>query len=211
MPSRHPRRLPVALAVLALAVAACGSPAATPGVAPWTSAPAGTPRASVSPPATPAEGTPGSAPDPRAILESLPWAARTLTDVATGRAFRIADFAGRTVFVETMAIWCSNCRAQQARFREALGRLDPSLVAYVVLSVDPGETGEALERYRSEQGFLGTYAVAGREVSAALVEAFGPNAINPPSVPVVVVRPDGSVEFGTGPKSVEEILAAVGG
>jgi thiol-disulfide isomerase/thioredoxin len=147
----------------------------------------------------------------RALLDARQWGAATLTDVSTRQPFRIADLAGRTVFVEMMAIWCSNCRAQQARFQEALAQVDPTLVAYVVLTVDPGETADALARYRAQQGFTGIYAVAGREVSTALVEEFGPNAINPPSVPIVIVRPDGSIEFRAGPKSVAEILTAIRG
>jgi thiol-disulfide isomerase/thioredoxin len=173
-----------------------------------------TPAPSLAPGATPA---PTAAPteDPaaaaRAVLESKAWASTTLTDVETGQPFRIADYAGRTVFVESMAIWCSNCRAQQARFRDALAQLDPSEVAYVVLTVEAAETAEALAAYKASQGFTGTYSVAGREVSAALVAEFGPNAINPPVVPVVIVHPDGTIEFRTGAKSVDEIVATVRG
>lgn len=214
---RHP--IPVASLLLSLAVAACAAP---PDMAPRveagsaTAAPtvatAATPDASPTEAATPdPSGAPVAGGDARAALDALPWATSELVDVATGQPFRIADLAGRTIFIETMAIWCSNCRAQQARFRDALATLDPALVAYVVLTVDPGETADALARYRAEQGFTGSYAVAGRDVSAALVEAFGPNAINPPSVPVVIVRPDGSTEFSTGPKSAEEIVALVAG
>lgn len=211
----------VAVAVAIVAVA-CGGSGTAPTVVPTVgptfapSAPAVTPdaAATVDPPGT-VGPTPRPTDDPtsaaRAVLESKPWAVATLTDVETDRPFRIADFAGRTVFVEAMAIWCSNCRAQQARFRDALARLDPAVVAYVVLTVDPGETGEALARYKTQQGFTGTYAVAGREVAAALVAEFGPNAINPPAVPLVIVRPDGTIEFRTGAKSADEIVANVGG
>jgi hypothetical protein len=109
-----------------------------------------------------------------------------------------------------MAIWCSNCRAQQARFRDALAQLDPDRVAYVVLTVDPSETAEALARYKSERGFVGRYAVAGKDVATALAEAFGPTVLNPPSVPLIRVAPDGAIAFSTGGESVEEILQLAG-
>ncbi len=214
------------LAVLALTISACAAPATTPvrsapgslAPSPAASSPAGpsaTPFAGAS--AGPAAGaTAGPTADPataaaRAAIEARAWGAATLVDVETGAPFRIADFAGRTVFVESMAIWCTNCRAQQGRFREALAQLDPGEVAYVVLTVEQAETADALKAYKAQQGFTGMYAVAGREVAGALVADFGPNAINPPAVPLVLIRPDGTIEFRTGAESVEEILATVRG
>jgi hypothetical protein len=181
--------------------------------APATNAPAASPGASPDAGSTtpvPATTTPTANPA-AAALAGKAWATAELTDVATGQPFRIADFAGRTVFVETMAIWCSNCRAQQGRFTEALGRLDPERVAYVVLTVEPSETADDLARYREKQGFAGTYAVAGRDMSAALDAEFGANVLNPPSVPVIVIAPDGAVSFRTGAESPDEIAKLVGG
>lgn len=208
------------LVVVALGVTACAAPAATPArsaagsigpSAPASTGPSGAP-------STGASAAPSAAPtaDPataaaRAAIEGRAWGSATLTDVETGSAFRIADFAGRTVFIESMAIWCTNCRAQQGRFREALAQLDPAEVAYVVLTVDPSETADSLKAYEAQQGFTGTYAVAGREVAGALVAEFGPNAINPPAVPLVLIRPDGSIQFRTGAESVEDIIATVRG
>ncbi len=193
--------------------AATAAPAATDAApAPATDAPAASPGAS------PAAGAPSAAPSAAPIanpaaaaLAGKAWATAELTDVATGQPFRIADFAGRTVFVETMAIWCANCRAQQGRFTEALGRLDPERVAYVVLTVEPSETADDLARYREKQGFAGSYAVAGRDVSAALDAEFGANVLNPPSVPVIVIAPDGTVSFRTGAESADEIVKLAGG
>ena len=172
-------------------VSATGSPSINPSINPATSAPSANPAA--------------------AVLAARAWARATLTDVTTGQPFAIAGFAGRTIFIETMAIWCTNCRAQQARFMEALKRLDPARVAYVVLTVDPSETAAALAKYKADRGFTGTYAVAGREVSAALVAEFGANAINPPSVPLVLVRPSGQITFKTGDESIDQIVALAGG
>jgi hypothetical protein len=110
-----------------------------------------------------------------------------------------------------MAIWCSNCRAQQGRFADALARLDPDRVAYVVLTVDPGESADELARYKADRGFTGRYAVAGRDVAAALEAEFGPNVLNPPSVPLILVTPSGEVSFSTGGESADEIVSIAGG
>jgi hypothetical protein len=149
--------------------------------------------------------------NPAAVaLGSKAWANAPLTDVETGETFTIAELAGKPLFIESMAIWCSNCRAQQGRFAEALAQLAPGSTEYVVLTVDPSETAEDLARYKSERGFTGRYAVAGRELAKALAAEFGPNAINPPSVPVIFVSPAGEVEFGTGQESVEQIVEKAG-
>ncbi len=145
-----------------------------------------------------------------AALASKPWANATLTDVETGETFTIGELAGKPLFIESMAIWCSNCRAQQGRFMEALGQVAPGTAEYVVLTVDPSETAEDLARYKAERGFTGRYAVAGKELARALEAEFGPNALNPPSVPVIFVSPTGEVEFSTGPESVEQIMEKVG-
>lgn len=221
------RRAPAFLLTIALLAAACGSGAGAATTGPATEAPA---TAAASAAATTAAtdamtdepgttepgmtaGPSAAEPTPNAAAEALqmhPWATAALTDVTTGETFTIAQLAGRPIFIETMAIWCSNCRAQQARFAEAFGRMSSGTAEYVVLTIDPAETAGDLARYKAERGFTGRYAVAGRDVSRALEAEFGPNALNPPSVPLVLVSASGEVSFGTGGESVDEILAAAG-
>ncbi len=143
-------------------------------------------------------------------LEAHPWAAATLTDVTTGETFTIASLAGRTVFVEAMAIWCSNCRAQQGRFTEALARVPAGTAEYVVLTIDPSETADDLARYKDERAFTGRYAVAGKQVSKALEAEFGANVLNPPSVPLITISSNGDVTFATGGESVDAIVERAG-
>ena len=220
------RRATALLLPIALLVAACGSgtggTATTAGPAtqaPATSAPTaaasdamtadpgvtGEPAKSVGP------SDPASTPNAAAVsLQMHPWATAILTDVSTGETFTIAQLAGKPIFIESMAIWCSNCRAQQARFAEAFSKMAPGIASYVVLTVDPSETAEDLARYKADRGFTGFYAVAGKDVTKALEAEFGPNAINPPSVPLVFVSATGEVSFGTGGESVDDILEAAG-
>ena len=44
------------------------------------------------------------------MMETPKWFSASLTDVASGKAFKIADYKGKVVLVETLAQWCSNCR-----------------------------------------------------------------------------------------------------
>jgi hypothetical protein len=213
---RRPRRLLLAPA-LGLIVAACASGGATPGtVAPSSSVPSQPPPAvaseaptsSVAPsaePASPALPTVEPTATPPAITAS--WAQVELTDVATGTTFRIADLAGKTVILETMAIWCTKCFAQQGDVYAALDQLDPERVAYVLLDVDPNESADALAEYRRRNGFGGTYAIADRDLARALADEFGDQMLNPPSTPMVLIGSDGRITLTPyGPKSTDDVL-----
>ena len=138
-----------------------------------------------------------------------PWATATLTDVRTGEPFRIADLVaqGRVVFLETMAIWCSNCRRQQQEAVAAMAGLDPSSVTWVGIDVEASESADALARYSEDNGFDFTYAIADRDLARALVEEFGEQILNPPSVNVVVIGTDGRVTPSRGHKSADQIVA----
>ena len=202
------------LATLTLVAAACAggsveSAPATPGTSAQRTPGPSTPDPSAAPTTLPsaAASAAASAPPTTPVIGSA-WAQAELTDVATGETFRIADLAGKAVILETMAIWCPNCLAQQADVQSALEELDPERVAYVVLDVDPNETADALAEYRARNGFTGTYAIAGRDVARGLSEEFGDQVLNPPSTPVILIGTDGRVtltEFGH--KSPAEIVA----
>lgn len=128
--------------------------------------------------------------------------------MSTGETFRIADHAGKVIIIESMAIWCSNCRAQQGEVKAALERLPPDSVVYIVLDVDPNEDRASLASYREQNGFNGRYTVAGGDVARALAADFGDQFLNPPSTPIVIVGTDGRVtltEYGR--KSADQITA----
>lgn len=135
----------------------------------------------------------------------------TLTNVRDGSSFRILDFKGRPVFIETMAIWCGNCRAQQALAKKALPRL-PADVAYLVLDVEQSESPESLRRYAEEFDFPFIYAVAPAELSRALARDFGDSILNPVATPIIHIGRDGRVtRTPDGYKSAEDLVRLAGG
>ena len=137
-----------------------------------------------------------------------PWANALLIDVRTNERFRIVDLvaAGRVVFLEPMAVWCSKCRAQQERAVEAIARLDPELVTWIGLDVETAESAEQLARYSTDAGFDFTYVIADREVSRALADEFGDVVLNPPATNVIVIEPSGEVTHATGGHSADELV-----
>lgn len=201
-----------ALALTAMLVAAACTPA---GSAPDpTNGPgATTPPASTTAPGSADPGpavTPGPDATPGTVVTmTQAWATAQLTDVTTGRPFSIAELvaSGQIVFIEPMAIWCTNCRRQQADALSALGQLDRSKVTWLSLDVELSETPEALKDYSRQQGFDFSFAVASKEIASALASEFGDLVLSPPSTPIIVIGPDGSVELTDfGHKSVDEII-----
>jgi len=138
------------------------------------------------------------------------WKDLPLTDARTGEAFTLGSFEGKTVFVEPMATWCTNCRRQLSNVREAKARLESEEVVFVALSVETTLPPEALARYADERGFDWTFAVMTPELLRALASEFGRVVSSPPSTPHFVIHPDGSTsELLTGLKAPDEILAAL--
>jgi thiol-disulfide isomerase/thioredoxin len=203
------------LAALAILVAACSS-TGTLSADPVPATPDAVPTASADSPIAPlptdvpgvSPSTGAETPAPSGPVLDQAWATATLTDVTTGESFRIADLAGQTIIVETMAIWCPSCFGQQSRIDDAIDQLGPGRVTYVVIDVDPSETAPALAQYREQHGFDGRYVVADRDVARALAAEFGDQVLNPPSTPVVFIGTDGRVTLTPfGPKSADDIVA----
>ncbi len=208
--------LAVTVAALSLVLSACSSageaatmesspaaPSAAPSTDPAPSSQTATPAAVGTATAT-AMASEGAGSTP--VLDQA-WATAELVDVTTGETFRIADHAGKVIIIETMAIWCPTCRAQQGDVRSALGRLPADSVVYVVLDIDPSENATSLAQYRKSNSFPGQYAIAGAKVARALAGEFGDQVLNPPSTPIVVVGTDGQVtltDFGR--KSAGDIV-----
>lgn len=199
-----------ALALAAILVVACSAGAEPPVASP---ADRGGPTATAVPaPTDGAQASPSAslsaAPVDDPVELTQPWATTPLVDVATGDEFRIADLAGKVIILETMAIWCPSCRAQQGDVQEALGRLPAGRVEFVVLDVDPSEDAASLAEYAAANGFEGRYAIAGDDVARALAAEFGDQFLNPPSTPMLIIGTDGTVtSTAFGHKSVDELVA----
>ena len=129
------------------------------------------------------------------------WFNVELTDVNTGETFRIADFKGKVILIETMGIWCPTCARQAKEIQkvhEMLGERDDFVS--VTLDVDPNETEEMLKAYTDQNGFDWNYAVAPHEVNRALGNLYSAQYLNPPLSPMLIIDQQGRVyglPFGT--------------
>lgn len=146
-----------------------------------------------------------------AMMESPAWYGIALTNVQTGEAFTINDFKGKVVLVETMAMWCPNCKKQQGQVKalhELLGMRE-DLVS-LGLDIDPNENGDALKSYIDSNGFDWYYAVSSADVSREIAALYGDQFLNPPSTPMLIIDRKGvahPLPFGI--KSADDLLEAL--
>jgi thiol-disulfide isomerase/thioredoxin len=142
--------------------------------------------------------------------ESPAWQTLSLTNARTGETFTLADFAGKTVFVEPMATWCTNCRRQLGNVKEAYAQLSGQDVVFVALSVETTIDDAKLASYADGAGFDWLFAVLSPEMLQQLAGEFGQTIANPPSTPHFVIRPDGTVfSFRTGIESTDQIIRQI--
>lgn len=136
------------------------------------------------------------------------WQNIALTDARTGESFTFADLAGKTVYVEPMATWCTNCRAQQRIVVDVYNQLDPANYVFLSLSVGENIGDGQLAEYAQREGFPWTFAIATPEMLTALVERFGRTLSNPPSTPHFILLPDGrTTELATGQHSADALVS----
>ena len=198
-------RMGVPLLALVVGLSAC----AVAPVQPATSTASASAAPSVS---STVEATPSNQPAPtESATAADPLLALELVDVRDGTTFTLGELADDgPVIVETMAIWCSNCRQQQGEVRSAHDLADFHSIS---IDVDPTEISEDLTAYSERESFDWPFVLADAELANLLRDRFGTAVLNPPSMPKLLVRPDGTVELLPLGEllAAEEIATLVGG
>jgi len=142
------------------------------------------------------------------MMASPAFFSTPLVNVRTGENFSINDFKGKVVLVETLAMWCPNCKKQQAQVKalhEALG-MNKDLVS-IGLDIDPNENASDLKTYTDNNGFDWIYAVAPAEVSREIGNLYGDQFLNPPSTPILVIDRKGQAHpLPFGIKGADELM-----
>lgn len=195
----HSARFVGALATISL-LAACAAPSsdgsATTSDQPASERPPSSATASEAAPAASASPSASDAPDdptstPIAFDDAL--LAIELRDVRSGETFTLAELAADApVIVETMAIWCSNCKQQMQEITAAHELADFHSVS---IDVDPTEFAEDLVAYADREGFDWPFVLADAQLATMLRDRFGTAVLQPPGMPKLLIRTDGSVEL----------------
>ncbi len=140
--------------------------------------------------------------------DAAAWATTPLEDVLTGETFVVEDF-DRPVLLETFAVWCSTCLAQQRAANELHERVGDDVVT-VALNVDQNEDAEAVRTHAEEHGFDWYWAVSPPAVTRSLTDQFGQTMASPPSAPVVLrCTGGGARRLEDGVKSADTLATEV--
>ena len=143
------------------------------------------------------------------VVERPAWQSLPLTNAQTGESFTLADFAGKTVYVEPFATWCTNCRQQMGNVNTARANFGDDVV-FIALSVETNIGNEALVEYANKYGFDFIYAVMSPDLLRELVALHGQSITNPPATPHFVIRADGSTtDLSTGIEDVEGVTTYI--
>ena len=146
---------------------------------------------------------------PAADSIQLDWKTVPLTDVRSGETFTINDFAGKTVLVESFAVWCPVCTKQQQEIQKLHEEVREAVIS-ISLDTDPNEDAQKVLDAVQERGFTWRFAVSPPELTKVLIQEFGSAVVNAPIAPVILVCKDQSARLlGRGTKSVEELKAEI--
>jgi len=137
------------------------------------------------------------------------WANVELVDAVSGETFRIADFAGQPILIESFAVWCSICLRQQ-REMQRLSELEGGSVIHISLDTDPNEDLDKVRAHALRHGFTWLYAVSPIEMTEALIADFGLTVVNAPRAPVLFIDSKGTAELlPNGVKTAEELIELI--
>lgn len=139
------------------------------------------------------------------------WMEIELKDVNSGETFKISDFEGQKVLIESFAVWCPTCTLQQQKTKEFEQTSAGKDVISISLDLDPGEDEAQVLRHTEENGFDWRYAISPIELTQGLIDDFGSSVISAPSVPMILICEDLSFRKlgGFGVRSVEKLQAEI--
>jgi len=145
------------------------------------------------------------------VIEPVGWKETKLKDVRTGEEFRISDFSGKPVLLESFAVWCPTCTKQQNEIKKLHEDIGDKVVS-ITLDTDPNEDEAKVLEHVNRNGFDWLYAVAPVDMTRALVDEFGVGFVNAPQAPVLLIREDGAVKLlKKGVKSASELKSEIEG
>ncbi len=139
------------------------------------------------------------------IEKAFPGSDIQLKDVRTGENFKIEDFRGNPVLVESFAVWCPICTKQQKEIKKLHDELGDSFVS-ISLDTDPNEDDDRIKEHLERNDFDWYYSVSPPNLTRLLIDNYGQGIANAPSAPVILICDDGKSKLlGSGVKSSDEL------
>ena len=143
---------------------------------------------------SPAASTPAG-PIPGASATVPSWFLEPMVDVNTGKSFRISDFSGQVILIDTMATWCPTCQGEMSQVQQLPDMLGASAsqLVRISLDVDPNEDATILKKYAAANKFDWYIAIAPTTVGEFLSKNYDVDYLNPPLQPMLVIDKSGGV------------------
>ena len=138
------------------------------------------------------------------------WRDTVLTDIRTSKEFKISDFAGKPILLESFAVWCPTCLKQQKEIKTIAEEMGDAII-HISLDTDPNEDSAKVLKHVNRNDFDWLYAISPIEMTRELTKVFGITFVNAPSAPVVLICEDQSYRFlENGVKKSDELLEEIG-
>jgi len=142
------------------------------------------------------------------IIDSK-WANNELKDIRTGQNFKIKDFFGKPILLETFAVWCPKCLEQQQEIKKLQEELGDNVFS-ISLDIDPNEDEVKVKEHIEKNRLNWKFAVLPVEITRNLIEEFS-NSINyAPNSPIILICGDGKArQLRNGIKDVNELKSEI--
>lgn len=122
------------------------------------------------------------------------WKQTHLKDIKTGSTFKISDFKGKPILLQSFAVWCPKCKKQQDELVDFTEQVGDSVVS-ISLDTDPNEDEEKVLQHINRHGYDWLYAVSPTDLTKSLIDEFGVGVVNAPQGPMVLICEDQSTRL----------------
>ena len=137
------------------------------------------------------------------------WMEIELTDVVTGETFKVSDFKGKPILLESFAVWCPTCLAQQKEMKK-VEQIEGGSIIHISLDTDPNEDEDKVKEHIERNELDWYFAISPVEITQALIDEFGLTVVSAPRAPVVLICDEQSTRFlRSGVKSADELISEV--
>lgn len=148
-------------------------------------------------------------PQPPSNPTSNHWQDTELKDVNSEKTFKISDFRGKPVILESFAVWCPTCTKQQIELKKFHEEVGDDVIS-ISLDTDPNEDEQVVKEHSQKNNFNWYYVVSPPEFTQTLINEFGIKIVNAPSVPIILICEDGSYRFlQSGIKTKDDLKQAI--
>jgi thiol-disulfide isomerase/thioredoxin len=117
------------------------------------------------------------------------WLETELKDIDTQQTFKISDFKGKPILLESFAVWCPTCTRQQQEIQKLHEEIGDDVIS-ITLNTDPNEDESEVKEHLDRNGFNWLYSISSEQMTRELIDEFGIGFVNAPSAPVVLICED---------------------